>query len=122
MGVRGWGMGTQIFHRQVEQASQFGFKSIETYADGNPGDRQSVNGYYTWARLGYDADLSDLDSRVFDEVGDYFPEAERISDLMKTAEGRSFWKSNGGRFKGTFDLKEGSQSRKVLDDYVKAKS
>lgn len=107
----GQGLGTKIFASQVKAAADAGLEYIATTASQGDG----VNGYYTWPRLGYDGKLRT------DEHRDKFPDADRISDLMKTPEGRSWWKDNGGGLELAFDLKEGSQSRKVLDAYVAGK-
>lgn len=45
----------------------------------------------------------------------------RISDLMKSNEGRSFWEKSGKSVDLQFDLSAGSTSRKVLDEYVSRK-
>lgn len=118
-GKRGGGVGTTVFASQVKHAAAMGLESISTEAVGSSGD-PDYNGYYTWARLGYDARL-DTTSVSMGRLRANFPDAEKISDLMKTPEGRAYWKENGGGFSGIFDLREGSQSRKVLDAYVAAK-
>ena len=119
-GKRGGGVGTTVFASQVKHAAAMGLESISTEAVGSSGD-PDYNGYYTWARLGYDARL-DTTSVSMGRLRANFPDAEKISDLMKTPEGRTYWKENGGGFSGIFDLREGSQSRKVLDAYVAAKT
>jgi hypothetical protein len=92
-------------------------------AEGDSDTPEVMNGYYTWARLGYDCKIDKLERpEDRDRVRKAFPEARMLSDLMKTQEGRDFWKKNGGPFQGKFNLSEGSQSRKVLESYVKAKS
>jgi GNAT superfamily N-acetyltransferase len=120
-GSQGKGLGTKIFKEQVDAAAKMGFKYIATNAGGEPGE--DMNGYYTWPRLGYDADLKDVDGGYLTkEAQKVVPEASKISDLMRTQEGREWWKANGTEFRAQFDLSEGSQSRKVLDEYVKAKA
>lgn len=119
-GKRGGGIGTQVFASQVKHAAAAGLEAISTEAVGSAGD-PDYNGYYTWARLGYDARL-DTTSVSMGRLRANFPEAEKISDLMKTPEGRAYWKENGGGFSGIFDLREGSQSRRVLDAYVAGKT
>jgi len=107
---RGSGIGADIFSQQVQEASAAGFSKIKTDASRQPG----YNGYYTWARLGYDGPIPK-------SVRDKFPGVSRVSELMRTPEGRSAWKEHGDTFAGEFDLKPGSQSRRVLDAYMKAK-
>lgn len=116
------GIGTRVLHQQVVNAAALGFARIATTAVGTYGDPYS-NGYYTWARLGYDCRFSD--SAWLEDIRSKLPEslqgASRISDLMKTPEGRDWWLKNGNTFSGEFDLAPGSLSRRVLDGYARAK-
>lgn len=110
----GTGLGTRIFARQVEHAARLGVKRI--YADAAKGS--DFNGYYTWARLGYDAPL------IKEHVARLPPGlkgATKVSDLMSTAHGRDFWKTHGTSTSMMFDLAKGSLSRRVLDSYVRKK-
>lgn len=107
---RGKGFGTEIFAQQVEQAAKEGFAAITTNASGYPGS--TVNGYYTWPRLGYDAPLM-----ISNPFG-----AKRLSDLMKTAQGRAWWKEHGSSIKASFDLSKNSLSRRVLHEYRKRRA
>lgn len=114
---QGSGHGTEIFAKQVETAEKLGIDHITTIAERD----ESKNGYYTWARLGYDAQVPwNLWSSVPKElnVPRYSP---RISQLMMTKEGREWWKQNGETEELTFDLKPDSLSRRVLNEYVTAK-
>ena len=120
--AQGKGLGTKILKEQVDAGAKNGFKSIVTDAEGSPHDK-SMNGYYTWPRLGYDAELKDVSGGMLTKAAQtVVPGAAKVSDLMKSKEGRDWWKENGVSFRAKFDLSEGSQSRKVLDEYVKAKS
>lgn len=123
---RGQGIGTKIFNDQVQAAAEAGVSKIKTTAAGNTSGDTGMNGYYTWPRLGYDTRISNalnlLPSKKKKEAKDKFPDAKNISDLMKTSSGRSWWKRNGVSIQGMeFDLTENSQSRRVLDAYVKEK-
>jgi hypothetical protein len=55
------GFGTDIFSRQVATLVRLGVARIEAEIAGAPGS--IYNGYYTWARLGFDAPLSALEQR-----------------------------------------------------------
>lgn len=127
---RGQGLGSQMFNAQVQNAVMLGFNQITTEAARS----EHQNGYYTWARLGYDAELDDA-FQMYDRDAEYAKEritlrdeatddhdAFYVSDLMKTQKGRDWWKKNGVTFEGKFDLSYGSQSRRVLDAYVAAKT
>lgn len=122
---RGEGLGTSIFASQVEQASKSGFSYIQTHA---AGDKEStMNGYYTWPRLGYDQDLEDLrryeDSvSVYESAREKFPESRTVLDIMESPGGREWWKENGIDLRNArFDLREGSRSRQILASYLKEK-
>jgi len=114
---RGEGSGTEIFANQVEAAASLGIKKIKTHAAGPP----SFNGYYTWPRFGYDQPLSDtggIDRDVRERVMRKFPNARTIQDVMKTKEGRDWWRDNGSDlYNMTFDLSPDSKSMKVLKAY-----
>ncbi len=109
------GLGTRIFATQALQASELGIDYIELFAAGRATDKL-YNGYYTWARLGYDAPLnaSDINSLPSNLKG-----ATKVSDLMNTQEGREWWKQNGYGREMIFDTTNGSDSLKQLFDYLK---
>ncbi len=108
-------MGTDIFADQVKNASKAGFKSItaKCVKDGHK------NGYYTWARLGYDGKIPDS---VKDKLPNNLSKAKTIQELISKKGGMEWWKQNGDTFEGTFDLKAGSNSRKILDEYLKQRN
>lgn len=111
---QGKGLGTKVFHDQVSNLREKGFTSIKTLA----GKGDNMNGYYTWARLGYDGDLPvDLPKRP-----PSLKSAARVSDLMKTSEGRDWWKKNGVEMEMEFSLDASSTSSRVLDEYMKQKA
>lgn len=112
----GTGLGSKVFADEVERAAAAGFKFIRTYAgkgdvdEEDPRHKSEYNGFYTWARLGYDG-------KVRGPKGDVM-----VSELMKTKEGRDWWLENGHAFEARFDLREGSLSRRVLAEYIKARA
>jgi len=107
--AQGQSRGTRLFASQIRAAVSLGVDRIEAlcFRSGN------YNGYYTWARLGYDAPLDAEQRRA---TG-----CESIAELMQTAEGRAWWKTHGDSFDGVFDLSPGSRSRKVLSAYLREK-
>jgi len=116
--LRGQNIGTRMLATQVEQASRLGVKYIKTYAAGDARDSR-YNGYYTWPRLGYDADLDSWYSKkAYDKLGMV---ATQVSDLMKTQAGRDFWKKYGESIDVKFRLKKDSLSRRVLREYLAKK-
>ncbi len=123
---RGSGLGSDIFANQVANAQEMGVDWIECHAArlDNSGGKY-FNGYYTWPRMGYDQYLEDIevdtpdDRFVADNVGKLFPGAETVQDVMKTKEGRDWWKEHGVDLTDAkFDLKPGSRSLAVHEAYM----
>ena len=112
------GTGTKLFAEQVQNARLLGVKRMVTHAKGGVGAGRDWNGHYTWPRLGYDAPIPDAAKA---RLGPDFASASRVSDLMKTPEGRAAWKEHGSSFDATFDLDPASQSSRVLDAYLTEK-
>lgn len=115
---QGSGLGMEIFGRQVEQASKLGISRIDTQAAGDYSQIDKWNGYYTWPRLGYDGAIP---SHVGSKLPTKFKKAKNVSDLMKTKDGRDWWKKNGDEVELSFDLSKDSQSQRVLKSYLGAK-
>jgi hypothetical protein len=125
--LAGKGHGLAIFASQVKSAIAAGIPKIECIA-AKAGD---MNGHYTWARFGYDGVVrskkwSDKKVEYVAKTLGRTPDEIRknpikISDLMKTKRGREFWRDHGSDFDATFDLSEGSLSRRVLSEYLKEK-
>jgi hypothetical protein len=111
---RGSGLGLQVFSGEVRTLAALGVDRIETCA----GKGGIMNGYYTWPRLGYDAPLED---RFKKRLPESLKGAETVQDLMATPGGREYWKAKGYMGGMTFDLKPGSRSLSVLNDYLKSK-
>jgi hypothetical protein len=110
-GVKGSGVGTRAFGYQVEAAGAAGVARIETTA-ARAGD---MNGYYTWARLGYDAPMSGAKAEAAGRAVGY-PVAS-LADLMRTPRGRDWWKRNGTTRAMAFDPTPGSPARLRLEEY-----
>lgn len=115
---QGKGIGVRSFARQVSALATNGFARIETYAAGSYRNDLGLNGYYTWARLGYDAPLSEEDIAILPEA---LQTARTVQDLMATDTGRAWWELRGNGRVMIFDLSNGSLSRQVLDNYIKQK-
>jgi hypothetical protein len=121
------GKGAEIFANQVKEASNQDYKSISAHAAGKGTDyekRGDWNGYYTWPRLGYLPDKSEL--YRFEGVLEDFnrinnTDVKNLGELMATKEGQSYWKKRGFEFSGYFDLKKNSYSQKTLKNYIRAK-
>lgn len=113
-GKKGTGIGTKVFGRQVEQAVRLGATKITAEASRSMG----MNGYITWPKLGYDAPIP---ASVVGGLPASLKGSKNVSDLMKTPEGTEWWTKNGVTTDMTFDLKEGSHSRKHLAAYLERK-
>lgn len=125
---RGTGEGTRIFNDQVEsiraQAGKGQFPQIATTA----GKGKGMNGYYTWARLGYDAPVqkpnfpfSKIPESVVKPKGKFGSPSYNVSDFMKSKEGREFWKEYGYQTDMYFNTDPSSLSSKVLGEYTGSK-
>jgi hypothetical protein len=96
-----------------------GIQKIKTFA----AKSAKENGYYTWARFGYDAALDDINLDLTGKLPSSLSGAKRVSDLMKTPEGRQWWKANGDEFDGVFTVTANrkSLSERVLNGYIESK-
>lgn len=103
----------RLFSQQVAAAARYDYARILTYAAGKPGGH--MNGYYTWPRIGYDGTFSAEESAKLPEN---LRTAQTVQDLMASPEGRQWWKTNGWAKELSFDLKAGSRSRQVLENYL----
>ncbi len=112
---QGNGTGTRMVARVVANGLERGLKKLDTQACRS----STMNGYYTWATLGFDAPLQGIRTKDPAGLRTNFPDAKRVSDLMLTTGGQQWWKEHGTTFEAEFDLKEGSISRKILEKKVK---
>lgn len=128
------GIGTKMLVQQVNAAVEHGFKKIDVFAAGEPGGKS--NGYYTWPALGFlprssrnaftgedmPGSIGKLGISVINAAKTaHVPRIIDMARMMSTKKGRDWWQKNGEAHSGTFDLREGSISRRVLSAYAKAK-
>lgn len=73
------GIGAKVFSTQVAALKAKGFDSIKTIA----GKSADMNGYYTWARFGYDQQIDQFTPKVQKRLLGVFPEAKSVQDIMK---------------------------------------
>jgi hypothetical protein len=118
---KGKGKGSMIFSNQVEQFKKLGYKKLVTEA----GDAVGMNGYYTWARLGYEIkgkeEISIFKMRLKNSGEKDFKGITSLQQLMSSKKGIKWWKKNGMFFHGEFDLNRESVSMKALNKYLSAK-
>lgn len=111
------GIGTRVFGRQVETAARLGVKRINTHAVGAPGSAD--NGYATWPKFGYDGEIPDVPKQ---HLPASLAGSERLSDLMRTPEGRAWWTAHGQSVHLSFNLSDGSLSRAIWDGYLRSRT
>jgi hypothetical protein len=117
-GARGSGLGTRAFSDQVKALFAAGGREITTTAGKGGRGADKMNGYYTWARMGYDSELED---RYRYRLPPALKGARTVQDLMATPEGRQHWKATGYMDSMRFDLTPGSRSIRVLNEYIAGK-
>ncbi|WP_156173782.1 hypothetical protein [Cupriavidus basilensis] len=108
------GLGVRSFAIEATEASAQDFSKIVTEAVGSR-DSAHFNGYYTWPRLGYDAELEPGERARLPEPLQY---ATTVLDLMDSEEGRAWWYENGAGRLMEFDLKPDSRSWAILNRYM----
>ncbi len=110
------GVGTRIFAHQVKAAREMGISYLVTDAEGSPAG--TLNGYYTWARLGFNGEIP---QQVREMLPPSLSNVSDILDLMSRVGGPRWWRANGRGFFGTFDLREGSDSLVALHEYTSSR-
>jgi SPP1 gp7 family putative phage head morphogenesis protein len=115
------GMGTKAFATQVHHAEKFGISYIDTEAAGDfksSHDKKGWNGYYTWARLGYNAPLDEADWEKFPLTYRGLPD---LHSLFQQENGPLVWKYHGSGRPMVFDLDRESTSWRLLQKYLHQK-
>jgi hypothetical protein len=125
-------MGARILAHQVKYAEEYNVSAIFTMA----AQGSTMNGYYTWPRLGYESQGGiPLKRLLQDEINfrsSITPETRsaveklsstntKISSLMKTEEGRNLWKQFGSALYMYFDMRKGSPQKAILAAYLAEK-
>ena len=85
---RGQGLGTKVFHRQIEGCKQLGIRRIVMFGRKN----RLEWGYYVLPRFGFDGPLPKETQKRLPE---HFQRPITLGKLFETGEGRSWWKQNG---------------------------
>lgn len=118
------GVGRTMLVTQVTQALVLGFKTIETTAQGD-GDGTlkkfkdgRYTGYYAWARLGYDGPIPEM---ALARLAQPYRDLSTVQEVLREPGGKDEWYRHGSTFHGTFDLSEGSLSRRTLQAYLDEK-
>jgi SPP1 gp7 family putative phage head morphogenesis protein len=122
---QGKGLGSTVFRAQVAALRQQGFARIETVAERNAAAHSDMkaNGYYTWARMGYDAPIpKGVLPHLAAHPDPVVRTATRVSDLMTTEAGRLAWFKHGDSLHMVFDLADGSRSMQVHTAYLEERA
>lgn len=119
-------IGTRLLANIVAQALSFKVSRIRCSAAKKLYDPLTLqpydgNGYYSWARMGFDTSINEVKKVLNNKLPDEFSECERLSDIMSTPQGRQWWKENGSDIDLEFDLSKGSRSIDILTNYLKEK-
>lgn len=111
------GLGLRMFARQAFAARELGMAAIELEAAGSASSR-FFNGYYTWARYGFDAELSTKEIALLPEP---LAAARTVADLVSSAAGRTWWRDNGSARIMAFDLTPSSRAWETLNAVLEEK-
>lgn len=99
-----WGqplLGLRVLLRQIEAGQALGIAYLSLSAVGEP-EADDFNGYYTWARYGFDAALPD---EILRELPPSLVGARTLNELMQRG-GAGYWKTDGSSLEMVFDLIE----------------
>lgn len=103
-------------------SNELPIKTIKVSASGNFESfnwiKNPIRGYYVWPCLGFDGAISPVVRKRLPQRYQY---CTRISDLIKTRDGRRLWQIFGESAKLSFDLKTDSISWRLLLNYMYAK-
>lgn len=118
---KGQGKGSDIFYNQIKSFKEKGYEDVITEA----AKSEIYNGYYTWARLGYDFSRGSDETEFLNLINSSSDKDIRgvgsLQELMTFDKGRKFWKDNGFAFSGTMSLLDGSKSMFILNKYMEEK-
>jgi predicted GNAT family acetyltransferase len=92
-----------------------GVSRMEASAARSEGGRaQGMNGYYTWAKLGFTGEIPDALLPLAEER--FGPGITRVEQLMRLGRvGEQWWKEHGDSWDATFSFEDGSYSMRVLN-------
>lgn len=128
--AKGQNIAPRMLYTSALMAHKMGIPRIETHAAGSI-NSSYYNGYYTWARCGYDQELGlNHKSSLKQAVGggmctqaewdSKFSGYTHVSQFMETKQGRDIWKRYGSDLHyAEFDTRPNSKSMKVLKAYLR---
>lgn len=123
--LRKSGIGARSFCIEVTEATELElFDHIETNAIGNYATMTAVNpdeqynGPYSWARMGFDAEIPPYVLAYCDEE---LSDLTRVHQLMALPRGREIWALHADSMWLQFNLKPDSECWKTLNSYMQEK-
>lgn len=117
------GLGTKLLAAQVKHAVNNGVSKITCWAASPEDGDDKYVGYKVWPKLGYDGEVPfDPFYMPHLEGSAPFLDCKNISDILQKPGGSEWWDKNGTGFRASFDLSEGSVSRKILTEYIAKKA
>jgi hypothetical protein len=119
------GLGTDAVIRMVSACEKLGLEFIKATLAGDGLDpTEKSTGYYAWAVLGFDAQLTNWEDRAVRPLPQelqVLPDGEPVVgllDLFGVEGGSLWWQRNGSTILGTFDVENDSKSRRQLHKAV----
>jgi hypothetical protein len=107
------GFGTAVFARQVAGLRRLGVSRIEAEIAGSAAS--PYNGYYTWARMGFDAPLTAAERR---QLPPHLVGARTLHERITAPGGREWWRRRGSGREAVFDLSPMSPHGAILRAYL----
>lgn len=117
---RGQGIGAQAFAMQLAAARRLGVDRLILFAARADPPLEPMVGHKVWPKYAFDTKLS-LSSPLLAELPDQFKHITFLSDLPSSEKGREWWAEKGFGLTLKFDMKPGSRSWKIWDEYRKRK-
>jgi hypothetical protein len=111
------GIGINQFLNQLQTARKYGFEKLHAVAMG-PEDDLDWDGYFFWAKLGFENTDTDEYKAWAAAMGRKEP---TLSELMQTETGRDLWKKTGFTWIGAFYLADDHSCMAYLRKYLKRK-
>jgi SPP1 gp7 family putative phage head morphogenesis protein len=109
-GFKGSGLGAKMFANMLDAAENNGFETIDLTAAKGLVNGKEYNGYYTWARFGFELHPAYQEKFLMlvktEGTNEVVRNAKSLQELMKTKEGQELWKKKGFQYKGIFDIKK----------------
>lgn len=113
--------GADLLANQVKALRSIGVTKIKTLAAGNKQTAADggFNGYYTWARCGYDGAIKkSVMAKLPPDVVKQMGGSNRLLKLFEIEGGPEAWKEHGSDTQMTFDLSPDSPNIKALERYL----